>query len=300
MHRLIETRGSKFIITGSSARALRKKGVNLLAGRALTKQMHPLTSYELGAQFSLTTSLQFGNLPSIYTYEDPKNYLASYVKIYLREEVLQESLTRNLNLFAKFLEVASFSQGDVTNYTRIAKETSSNRHTIANYFDILEDLLIAHRIPIFKKRAKRNMASRPKFYFFDVGVYRSLRPQGVLDSTEELEGAVLETLFLQQAMALNAYFELDYNFYYWRTQNQLEVDFILYGNNSFFAFEIKRKSNLNKADFKAIKTFAADYPMAKYYLLYGGQTHYYYQDDIEVIPFSQALASLKTLLASKS
>lgn len=295
VHRLIESRHIKFILTGSSARSLRKKGVNLLAGRALTRHMYPLTISELGDQFSLKASLVYGNLPSIYTHENPSDYLASYIQTYLREEVLQEGLTRNLSLFTKFLEVASFSQGEVVNYTRIAQEAASNRHTVVNFFEILEDLLIGYRIPTFKKRAKRNMISHPKFYYFDVGVYRALRPKGLLDSTAELEGAALETLFLQESMAINSYFSLGYDFYYWRTQSQLEVDFVLYGNNGFHAFEIKRKTNLNSSDFKGIKAFASDYPMAKCYVLYGGK-EVYYNDNVEVIPFEKALRRLKSIL----
>lgn len=295
VHRLIEGRHLRFILTGSSARSLRRKGVNLLAGRALTKQVYPLTTCELGDQFSLETALRYGGLPSVYTYENRKDYLASYVKTYLREEVLQESLTRNLNLFTRFLEAASFSQGEIVSYTKIAQETASNRHTVTNYFELLEDLLLAYRLPVFKKRTKRRLLSHPKFYFFDVGIYRVLRPKGLLDSTDELEGAALETLFLQEAMALNSYLDWGYNFYYWRTHSQLEVDFVLYGDQGFHAFEIKRKSTLTANDFKGLRAFAADYPMATCYMFYGGN-ECYRSHNIQVVPFETGLRSLKAYL----
>ena len=142
VHRLIESRGYKFGMTGSSARSLRKKGVNLLAGRALTYNMHPLTTVELQEDFDLNKSLLYGNLPALGSEPDSKFYLDSYVKTYLREEVLQEGLTRNLSAFSRFLEVASFSQGETLNMSEIAREAGVNRKVIASYFQIVEDLLL--------------------------------------------------------------------------------------------------------------------------------------------------------------
>ena len=295
VHRLIENRKIKFILTGSSACRLRRKGVNLLAGRAIVYYLHPLTVVELGESFNLQHSLQFGHLPAVFSHKFPEKYLASYITTYLREEVLQEGLTRNIALFSRFLEVASFSQGEVINYTEIARETATNRHTIANFFDILEDLLIAHRLPVFTKKAKRNLSAHPKFYFFDVGVYRKIRPQGPLDSNAELDEPALETLFLQEVRALNDYNELNYQFYYWRTRNQLEVDFIAYGKRGLLAFEIKRKAHLTAKDFKGLAAFAEDYPMAKLYMLYGG-TKTYFERNIKILPFHEALLNLTEIL----
>ena len=134
VHRLIEHRKLKFILTGSSARSLRRKGINLLAGRALTYPMYPLTVAELGHQFSLSASLAVGHLPAVYGHENPEHYLSSYISTYLKEEVQQEGITRNLALFTRFLETASFSQGEILNYTNIAQEIGSTRHTVANFF----------------------------------------------------------------------------------------------------------------------------------------------------------------------
>lgn len=299
VHRLIESRGLRFILTGSSARKLRQQGVNLLAGRALIYYMHPLTSIELGKQLNLDQSLTFGHLPMAVTSQEAEKYLASYITAYLKEEVFQEGLIRNLALFARFLETASFSQGETLNYTEIGREVASNRHTISNFFDILEDLLIACRLPIFNKRAKRELVNSPKFYYFDVGVYRHLRPKGPLDSPEEIGGPALETLFLQEARAYNDYFELGYGFHYWRTREQKEVDFVLYGNKGFHAFEIKRKAQLRSKDFQGLKIFAQDYPEANLYLLYGGQESYY-EGKIKVIPFQEALVNLPSLMGASN
>jgi predicted AAA+ superfamily ATPase len=295
VHRLIEHEGLRFILTGSSARALRKKGVNLLAGRALTYHMHPLTIQELQEQFSLPQSLLYGTLPSVYSSQDPIHYLQSYVQTYLREEVQQEALTRNIALFTRFLTVASFSQGQEINYTNIAREVGVSRQTVANYFDILDDLLIATRLPVFTQHAKRMLVVQNKFYYFDAGVYRTLRPKGPLDSPEELSGAGLETLFLQHIRALNDYFRWNYGIYYWRTQEQQEVDFVLYGDHGLHAFEVKHKSYLHAKDFQHLMLFKKDYPIAKTYLLYGG-TRTYYEQDILVLPFQEGLQNLEKYL----
>ena len=296
VHRLIEHKGLRFILTGSSARALRRKGVNLLAGRAFTYHMHPLTAAELKDQFKLDIALKYGLLPSVYLSQKPEQYLYSYVQTYLKEEVQQEALTRNLALFSKFLTTSSFSQGETLNYSEIAREIGSNRQTVVNFFDILEDLLIALRLPVFTRRAKRATIAQPKFYFFDTGVFQTLRPKGPLDSEEEQAGAALETLFLQQIRALNDYQWLGYGIYYWRTRDQREVDFILYGEKGLHAFEIKRKKTLTPKDFKGLVAFQQDYPMAKCHLLYGG-TREYQHHEIQVMPFSNAIFQLPHLIA---
>ncbi len=295
VHRLIEHRQLRFILTGSSARQLRQKGVNLLAGRAMTYHMHPLTTLELGHDFNLSTALTYGMLPSVYSHENPSHYLASYVSTYLREEVLQEGITRNIALFTRFLETASFSQGEQINFTEIAREVGNNRHTIANFFDILEDLLIACRVYPFTKRAKRAVVSSPKFYYFDTGVYRSIRPTGPLDSREEMDGAALETLFLQEFKAINDYLALDYSVSYWRTTSQIEVDFILYGKNGFHAFEIKRKQTISKQDLKGLLAFKKDYPEATCHMLYGG-SRTYVENEITIRPFEETLRHLSSLI----
>ncbi len=295
VHRLIETYGYRFILTGSSARSLRRKGVNLLAGRALNYTMHPLTCYELGTDFSLDSALNFGLLPSIYHVSDPSHYLETYITTYLREEILQEGLLRNLNQFARFLETASFSQGQVVNMSEVARETAIDRKLVNNYFTILEDLLIGYWLPVFTKRAKRRLISSPKFYLFDPGVYRAIRPKGPLDSPEEIDGSALETLFLAHLRAVNDYYRLGYKLFFWRTSNDVEVDFIVYGERGLFAFEIKRSRNINRSDLNGLKAFSTDYKIAKCYLLYGGD-HEEYHENIHVMPFLQGLKKLIEIL----
>lgn len=297
VHRLIEKEKLLFILTGSSARSLRKKGVNLLAGRALVYHLHPLVAQELGEQFDLKHALKYGLLPAILSEPEPKKYLESYISTYLREEVLQEGLTRNLSAFTRFLEVASLSQGQVVNMSGIAREINLYQKMVSSYFDILEDLLIGYRLPAFTKRAKRKTTFHPKFYFFDVGVYQSLRPKGIYDLQAEVDGAALETLFLQSIRAINDYYELNYQCYYWRTLSGVEVDFILYGPHGFYAFEIKRSHSATKHDLKGLKAFKQEFPEVTPYLIYGGHARLFI-DDIEVLPMDKALMELPSLLNS--
>lgn len=298
VHRLIESRHCRFILTGSSARSLRKKGVNLLAGRAFQYTMHPLICDELEDDFSLATALQYGLLPFVYSEgDDPQHYLETYITTYLREEVLQEGLARDVGEFSRFLQIASFSQGAAVNYSEIAREASIERRVVASYFDIVNDLLLSHTLPVFSKKAKRRLVSHSKFYYFDVGVYRAIRPKGPLDRSEEIDGAALETLFLQHLLAINDYYRLGYKFYFWRTSNQVEVDFIAYGERGLHAFEIKRKHSVAPKDLTGLKAFHYDYKIAKLYLIYGGEHEEFY-DNIIVLPFEKALFKLKAILNS--
>lgn len=296
VHRLIEHKKYRFLLTGSSARSLRRQGVNLLAGRALRYNMHPLVYQELGDAFNLEHALKFGLLPMTFEHQDPAQYLANYVQTYLREEVSAEGLIRNLITFTRFLETASFSQGGMLNFTEVARDVGINRLTVANYFSILEDLLIATQIPVFTQRAKRKTVSHAKFYFFDTGVYRIIRPRRPLDITEEIDGAALETLFLQSLRAINDYKNFGYEIYFWRTISGCEIDFITYGANGFHAFEIKRSVKVNNKDLSALKSFGADYPEAKLYFLYCGQLKLQF-DNITCLPFEMALKELPEILA---
>lgn len=296
VHRLIEKRRLRFVLTGSSARKLKRSGANLLAGRARTLTMHPFTATELAGRFDLSHAIRFGLLPSVWTVPDPGSYLKSYVATYLREEVQQEALVRNLASFSRFLEAASFSQGSVLNVQSVAADSGVNRKTVENHFDLLEDLLLAVRLPVFGRRAKRKLTSHPKFYFFDAGVYRSLRPRGPLDSAEEIDGAAIETVVLESLRAENANHDLGYDLYFWRTGDGKEVDFVLYGERGLHAFEVKRSSRFRESELGALRAFCEDYPEARGCLLYGGQQRYKF-GRIDVLPMAAGLARLAERLA---
>jgi uncharacterized protein len=295
VHDLIESRKYTFVLTGSSARKLRREGVNLLAGRALTYHMHPLTAAEQAEDFRLDDSLKFGNLPARFSESDPTRYLQDYVQTYLREEVLQEGLMRNIGPFFRFLEVASFSQASLINVSEVARECHVERAVAENYFSMLDDLLIATRLPVFSRRAKRKLVQHAKFFYFDVGVFRAIRPTGPLDSPAEIDGPALETLVLQELRAVNDYEEFGYELFFWRTKHGLEVDFILYGKSGLLAIEVKRSTSVRAQDLRALKEFKKDHPPAKCYVFYGGTTPLYF-DHIVAIPLTQALANLAAVL----
>jgi predicted AAA+ superfamily ATPase len=295
VHRLIEGRRLRFVLTGSSARKLRRRGVNLLAGRALTRFMHPLTAGELGRDFDLQRALRYGCLPFACTEPDPRDYLASYVTTYLREEVQQEGLARNLAAFTRFLEAASFSQGTVLNMAAVARESAVNAKVVEDYFGILEDLLIAVRLPVFTRRAKRRVVAHPKFYVFDAGVFRAIRPKGPLDAPEEIGGPALETLFLEQLRALNDYLALGYSLHYWRTATGDEVDFVLYGDKGLVAFEVKMSQRVRPDDLRGLRRFRETYPQAKAFLVYTG-TRRWRETEIEILPADDAIRGLGDLI----
>lgn len=295
VHDLIESRGLKFILTGSSARTLRRKGVNLLAGRARTYFMHPLTAMEQEDAFDLGRSVRFGHLPARFSDPDPRGYLKDYVQTYLREEVMQEGLTRNIGHFARFLEAASLSQGQPLNISGIARDARVSRATTENYFSILDDLLLAVRLPVFSRRARRRLISQQKFYFFDAGVFRAIRPVGPLDSEAEIDGPALETLVLQELRAANDYRDCGYQIHYWRTRAHLEVDFVLYGPRGLVAIEVKRSRQLHSADTRSLREFRNDYPVARCWVFYGGD-HELELDGITAIPLERALPDLDRIL----
>ena len=298
IHRLIETKKHKFVLTGSSARKLRRESANLLAGRALTLFMYPLTCRELGKDFNLKHSLLYGHLPCAYTEPDPKSYLQSYVKTYLQEEIQQEGLTRSISAFARFLEAASFSQASVLNISAVSRECSVERKVVEHYFTILEDLLIGTRVPIFTKRAKRQTIQHPKFYFFDTGVYRAIRPMGPLDTPEFVQGHALETLLFQELKAVTDYSGSNFKIYYWRTSTNLEVDFILYGESGLVAIEVKSGARVDAKSLSGLKAFLDDYPQARAFFLYGGN-RVIREGRIQVLPIETALVNLSEIIGTK-
>ena len=271
VHELIEEgNGFQFILTGSSARKLKRTGVDLLAGRAIVKTMHPFMAAELGETFSLADSLQIGLVPLITSALSPQETLASYVALYLKEEVQMEGVVRNIGAFSRFLEAASFSHGSTINLSEVARECQVKRKTVDNYLAVLEDLLLSFLVPVFSRRAKRHLISHPKFYYFDSGVFRSLRPTGPLDSPQEIDGAGLEGLVAQHLRAWIAYSNKPCNLYYWRTKSGVEVDFILYGQDTFLAIEVKNSAKINNKMLKGLIAFQEDYPEAQALLLYRG------------------------------
>lgn len=272
IHDLIESQGGKnvFVLTGSSARKLRRTGADMLAGRAVVLQMHPFTAAELGNRFDLNTALKIGMVPVCVGASDPLATIRSYVAVYIQEEVRQESLVRNIGDFNRFLEVASFSHGAELNASNIARECAIGRRGVEGYIGILDDLLVAFKVPPFTKRAERAPGGHSKFYFFDAGVYRSLRPSGPLDKPEEIDGPALEGLVAQHLRAWISHNDHADKLYYWRNYSGSEVDFVVYGGRSFAAIEVKNSVRIRSEDLKGLKSFLGLYPKAAGLVLYRG------------------------------
>jgi predicted AAA+ superfamily ATPase len=292
VHSLIEEKqGVQFILTGSSARKLRKAGVNLLAGRALMKHMHPFMAAELKDLFDLDRALQVGLLPLVLNSAEPTSTLQAYVDLDLREEVQMEGLTRNIGNFSRFLETVSFSHSAILNMSNVARECQIERKVVEGYVGILEDLLLAYRIPVFTRRAKRAVAAHPKFYFFDAGIYNILRPSGPLDRPEEKSGAALEGLIAQHLRAWIDYFHPGTQLYFWRTSSGSEIDFVIYGEHIFWAVEVKNSGTIHPQDLRALKAFGGDYPEAKRFFIYRGKEKLM-RDGISLEPATEFLQRL--------
>jgi predicted AAA+ superfamily ATPase len=249
----------RFILTGSSARKLKRAGVDLLGGRALLKKCFP--------------------------------FMAGYITLYLKEEVQQEGLVRSIDNFSRFMESISFSHGHVLNISDVAREAEVSRKTVEGYIQILHDLLLSYELPVFTKRAKRTLIKHTKFYFFDAGVYMTLRPQGPLDKPEEIAGAALEGLFLQHLQAWVHYGNRDAKIFFWRTKSGTEVDFVLYGRDDFAAFEIKNTTRIRNKDLNGLKSFGTDYPEARLIFLYRGSEKRKV-DGIRCLPVAEFLSRL--------
>ena len=293
VHAIIEEkRGIQFILTGSSARKLKRVGVDLLAGRAILKRMHPFFAAEIGVAFDLERALEFGLVPLIYQSEKPQQELRTYAALYLKEEVQAEGLVRRIGDFARFMEVMSFSHGGVLNTANISRECAVKRKTVENYLQILEDLMLAFTLPVFTKRAQRGLSAHDKFYFFDTGVFRSLRPKGPLDLGREIQGPALEGLVAQHLKAWVEEQEEKWDLSFWRTRSGLEVDFVVYGPKGFWAIEVKNGTTASPSDVKGLEAFREDYPESQQLLLYRGRAKTL-QKGILCVPCAEFLANIR-------
>lgn len=226
VQRLIVEERTSFILCGSSARKLKRGGANLLGGRALRRRMFPLVSAEI-PEFDLLRALNNGLIPRHYLAEDASDMLGAYAHDYLREEIAQEALTRNVPAFARFLEAAALSNGQIVNFTNIAAECGVSAPTARSYFEILEDTLLGGFLECYKKRPKRRVIQAPRFYLFDVGVAGRLMRRGKVEAPSEAFGRAFEHFILMELQAHAEYSRLAYDIRYWRTASGLEADFVL-------------------------------------------------------------------------
>lgn len=259
VHRLIEERGVRFLLTGSSARKLRRGGVNLLGGRARTQRLHPLTYKELGKQFNLVRAVKHGLLPSIYFSDDPSADLVAYTGTYLRQEVIAEGATRNVPAFSRFLRVAALCNGTIVNFTNLASDAQVPRTTVYEYFEILKDTLVLHELPAWRQSIKRKPLVSSKYYFFDVGVAATLQGREFRPGTPEF-GEAFETFLMHEMVCYRDYLSGE-PLSFWRSASGFEVDFII-GDHT--AVEVKAKENVAPNDLKSLRALAEEKRLKRY------------------------------------
>jgi predicted AAA+ superfamily ATPase len=209
----------------------------------------------------------------------------------MREEIQMEGLVRNLGDFSRFLESISFSHGSVLTTSAVARDCGVSRTTVEGFIAILEDLLIASRLPVFSKRAKRQTVGHDKFFFFDAGVFRTIRPKGPLDTPQEIDGAALEGLVYHHLKAWNDYSEKPCSLHFWRTTNGKEVDFVVYGEAEFLAIEVKNSTRISSSDLSDLKAFGSEYPTARKLFLYRG-TEQRMEGDVLCVPCERFLQEM--------
>ncbi|MBQ2949795.1 MAG: ATP-binding protein [Prevotella sp.] len=257
VHRLISEKDIIFVLCGSSARKLKRKGYNTLGGRAYPCYFYPLTSNEI-TDFDLDRALTYGLLPTHYLAKNPKRLLAAYVDVYLKEEIQEEALARNLTGFHRFLEIAALTNGEIVNYANIASECGVSAQTIKSYFGILEDTLVGYMIPAYTKVMKRRLVQAPRFFFFDVGLTNHLLHRDALLRGTPEYGHAFEHFIIMELIAYIGYNHKEEQLSYWRTHTGVEVDVVI--GNAKLAIEIKSADEIAKRHMKGLKSFGDDYP----------------------------------------
>jgi predicted AAA+ superfamily ATPase len=282
IHWLIENPGLRFILCGSSARKIKRGRGNLLGGRAIRYELHPLVSKEI-RDFSLSKALNAGLLPRHYQSSYPRRLIQSYVGDYLKEEIVAEALTRNIPAFSRFLEVSALSNGELINYKNIASECGVSAPTVKEYFQILEDTLIGRMLPAFRKRSKRRLIGAPKFYFFDIGIVAYLTRRGKVEPGSELFGKALEHFIYMEIIAHANYSELGYPVAHWRTASSFEVDFVL-GDHEV-AIEVKAATMVRNRHLKNIRAFKEEYRARQHIVVSMDHKARRTTDGIDILPW---------------
>jgi predicted AAA+ superfamily ATPase len=286
VHRLIETRGIRFLLTGSSARKLRRGGINLLGGRARTIYLHPLTYKELNKHFDLFKAIDRGLIPSIYFSDEPRADLQAYAGSYLQQEILAEGATRNIPAFSRFLRVAALCNATIVNFTNIANDAQVARTTVYEYFEILKDTLILHELPAWRKSEKRKPLASSKYYFFDVGAVAVLQGREFRAGTPEF-GEAFETYLMHELNSFSDYVSGE-QMSYWRSTSGFEVDFII-GDHT--AIEAKAKSNISPNDIKSLRMLAEEGKL-KRYICVSMESRRRKVANIEILPYKDFLGLL--------
>lgn len=285
---LIEELGIIFLLTGSSARKLRRQGVNLLGGRARQYRMRPFCYAEIKNEFELDRALNRGLIPSIYFSDAPELDLASYVGLYLKEEIAAEALTRNIAAFSRFLQTAALSNGQIINHTNIANDAQVPRTTVIEYFSILNDTLFSDYLEPWRETKKRKPISTSKFYFFDIGIVSQLQQRGTIKPKSPLYGDALEAYIHHELRCRSDYVSYA-SLNFWRSTTNFEVDFV-YDNR--IAIEVKAKDQLSKKDLAGIRALKEEKNLESYHVVYLGDVKKVLEDGVELWPVREFLEAL--------
>jgi predicted AAA+ superfamily ATPase len=300
VQRLIQETDTKLILTGSSARKLKRSSANLLGGRALERNIFPLTAKELANHFSLDEVLQFGSLPSIYNEKDETtkiDLLSSYISTYLVEEIQQESIVRNLPGFATFLEVVAQQSGQILNYASVGRDADLHGRTVQSYYQILVDTLIAVELKAYTRSVKKRLRKTPKFYLFDIGVLNALERQLRSNPDVIRLGKLFEHFIILETHRLTKYLSPDGRIFYWRTKDDQEVDLLIENKGQLIAaIEIKSSKKITKEYLGSLKAFADEYPSVPRYVV-SNVPENYDLDGITVLNWKSYLIKLEKWLS---
>lgn len=286
VHRFIEERGQNFVLCGSSARKLKRGGVNLLAGRALYRAMHPFVPEELGQQFDLEEILRYGTLPIVWDSTAKQETLSAYAQLYLKEEIQAEALVRNLPGFARFLPIAALFHAQTVNVTNIAREAGVARTTVTGYLDILEETLLCFRLPAYETKLRVRERKLPKWYWCDPGIVRGMKRVIGTIAPEE-RGALFEGIVAQLLRAYKDYRGICADMYYWATSGRstMEVDFILVRGSDLIAIEAKSGNTFADAWCKGLRAIGPLEGLRRRIVVYPRGPAMRTKDGIDVLPF---------------
>jgi predicted AAA+ superfamily ATPase len=287
VHRLIEERGTKFLLTGSSARRLKRSHANMLGGRAWKTELFPLVSAEI-TNFDFDRYLLYGGLPSVYLSTNPEHELEGYVDTYLHDEIRSEAMVRNLPIFIRFLTAAALTSGQIINYNKIASDLQISPHTVKEYYSILEDTLLGFAVPVFTKTIKRKAISSTKFYLFDLGVRNFLCSIKSIPPKTEMFGDALEHFILLELRAYLSYYKKRLDLCFWRTINHQKVDFII---GDELAIEIKATEHITSRHLKGLQLLREE-GICKQYFMVCLDRSLYEKDGIRIYHWRDFLGQL--------
>lgn len=297
VHNLIESHHLKFILTGSSARKLKRDGANLLAGRAFVNFLHPLTSWELKSDFQLDKILNWGSLPKLTHLEQEieyREFLKAYIHTYIKEEIKEEQAVRNIEPFVKFLEVAAQMNGKILNYSKIARDSGTNSKAVERYYEVLSDTLIGFFLEPYHQSVRKRQTQHAKFYFFDIGVTKALNNGLTIPTVPGTiqYGDAFEQFYILECIRLNDYLRKDFKFSYLRTKDDLEIDLIVErpGKRKVL-IEIKSTTTVDNQDISRMKTIKEDLSPCEFWFVSREKTARVV-DDIQVLPWDESLKKL--------